>query len=143
MTVFYITIEQLINTHGLTIEKSGGGDQGHLNVGQLDSVLEHIKNDDYYPSFQDKLIHLFWACCKFHCFCDGNKRIALVASTQFLLINGYMFIVKDFIRRMENISYQVAAGKIDKTLLEEIINSLFDNTFDSEDIKLKIFCAIS
>lgn len=143
MNIFYITIEQLINTHGLTIEKSGGGDQGYLNVGQLDSVLEHIKNDDYYPSFQDKLIHLFWGCCKFHCFCDGNKRIALTASTLFLLLNGYMFIAKDFIHRMENISYQVAAGKIDKNLLEEIINSLFDNTFDSEDIKLKILYAIS
>lgn len=59
MTVQYITIEQAIETHQKTIQYSGGGANGLLNKGQLESVLEHIKNDDYYPTFIDKLTHLF------------------------------------------------------------------------------------
>lgn len=62
MTIQYITIEQAIETHKKTILYSGGGVYGHLNVGQLESVLEHIKNDDYYPTFIDKLTHLFFLC---------------------------------------------------------------------------------
>ena len=77
MTIQYITIEQAIETHLKTIQYSGGGAGGLLNIGQLESVLEHIKNDEYYPTFVDKLTHLFFGACKFHCFEDGNKRIAI------------------------------------------------------------------
>ena len=49
MEVIYITHEQAIETHKKTIEYSGGGDMSILNIGYLDSVLEHIQNDDYYP----------------------------------------------------------------------------------------------
>lgn len=63
MTVQYITIEQAIETHQKTIQYSGGGANGLLNKGQLESVLEHIKNDDYYPTFIDKLTHLFFGAC--------------------------------------------------------------------------------
>ena len=51
MEVIYITHEQAIETHKKTIEYSGGGDMSILNTGYLDSVLEHIQNDDYYPTF--------------------------------------------------------------------------------------------
>lgn len=45
---------------------------------------------------------------------DGNKRLAITLSAQFLLLNGYMAVAKDLFVAMENISYQVAAGKIDR-----------------------------
>ena len=45
---------------------------------------------------------------------------------------------------MENISYQVAAGKIDKDLLLEIMTAVMAETYDyDEALKLKIFNAIS
>lgn len=75
-----------IETHKKTIQYSGGGLEGQLNIGQLESVLEHIKNDDYYPTFVDKLTHLFFGACKFHCFEDGNKRIAINFVCTFLII---------------------------------------------------------
>ena len=56
-------------------------------VGKLESVLCHIQNDDYYPTFLDKLLHLFYCSCKFHCFCDGNKRIAITLP----LMKGILF----------------------------------------------------
>ena len=60
------------------------------------TILQHIQIVDYYPCFFDKLTHLFFSTCKFHCFADGNKRLAITLSLQFLLFNGYMGIAKDF-----------------------------------------------
>ncbi|MBN1869221.1 MAG: Fic family protein, partial [Candidatus Omnitrophica bacterium] len=77
MAIVYLTLEQAVKVHYKTVEISGGGAFGHLELGKLDSVLQHIQNDDYYPRFEDKLTHLFFSACKFHCFQDGNKRIAI------------------------------------------------------------------
>ena len=112
--LIYITLEQAKVIHQKTIQYSGGGTLEELDIGLLDGVLEHIKNDEYYPAFEDKITHLFFSTCKFHCFADGNKRLAISLSAQFLLLNGYMSIAKNFFTVMENISYQVAAGKINK-----------------------------
>lgn len=145
MTVatIFLSIEQAIEIHHKTVEISGGGAMGHLELGKLESVLEHIQNDDYYPGFADKLTHLFFGACKFHCFADGNKRIAITLCAQMLLLNGYLDCAGDFIRDMENISYHVAAGSIDKVLLGEIIEAFLNEEMDSEPLKLKIFDAIS
>lgn len=143
MAYAYPTLENAIEIHRKTVEVSGGGLLGHLDIGKLNSVLTHIKNDEYYPTFEDKLTHLFYSACMFHCFADGNKRIAISLSAHFLLINGYVFIAGQFIRKMENISYHVAAGKIDKALLHEYICAVIDNTDDDEELKLKILHAIS
>jgi len=44
---------------------------------------------------------------------------------------------------MENISYHLAAGRIDKELLAEIIHSFIENEHDfDEALKLKILLAI-
>ena len=114
--IIYITLEQAKIVHQKTIQYSGGGTLEHFDLGRLDSVLQNIQNDDYYPTFVDKLTHLFFCTCKFHCFADGNKRLAITLSAQFLLFNGYMAVAKKFFTETENISYQVAAGKIDKDL---------------------------
>ena len=143
MSIIYLTIEQAIEVHRKTVEVSGGGAMGHLELGKLESVLEHIQNDDYYPTFEEKLTHLFFCACKFHCFQDGNKRIAITLSAQMLLFNGYLYCVGQFLREMENISYHVAAGNIDKELLGEVITAVINGDMDSEELKLKIFEAIS
>jgi death-on-curing protein len=44
---------------------------------------------------------------------------------------------------MENISYYVAAGKIDKDLLKEIIYAVIEDDMGREGLKLKILMAIS
>lgn len=99
MALTYFTLEQAIDIHVKTVEVSGGGPLGHLELGKLDSVLQNIQNDDYYPSFEEKLTHLFFSACKFHCFQDGNKRIAITLSAQMLLFNGYMYCASSFLRR--------------------------------------------
>jgi len=44
---------------------------------------------------------------------------------------------------MENISYHVAAGKINKDLLHDIICAVISDSMDDEELKLKILNAIS
>ena len=139
----YLTLEQAITTHKVTVDKSGGGALGQLDLGKLDSVLQNIQNDDYYPTFDAKLTHLFFCSCKFHCFEDGNKRIAITLCAQMLLLNGYLRSVHGFIRESENISYHVAASNISKELLGEWMNAVLRGEEDDESLKLKILNAIS
>lgn len=143
MAWVYLTLEQAIEVHGKTVEVSGGGSLGQLDTGKLDAVLQHIQNDDYYPTFDAKLTHLFFCACKFHCFEDGNKRIAITLSAQMLLLNGYLRSVNAFIQESENISYHVATGSISKELLGEWIAAVLRGDEDDEALKLKIFHAIS
>ncbi len=141
--IIYLTLEQAKAIHNKTIQYSGGGTYEALDVGKLDSLLQHIQNDEYYPTFVDKLTHLFFSTCQFHCFADGNKRLAITLSLQFLLFNGYMGIAKNFMAITENISYHVAAGKIDKELLRKIMTAIMDGTYDmDEELKLDILNAI-
>lgn len=141
--IVYITLEQAEQIHKKTIQYSGGGTYEHFDLGRLESVLLNVQNDDYYPSFVDKLTHLFYCTCEFHCFADGNKRLAITLSAQFLLLNGYMAVAKDFFTITENISYQVAAGKINKDLLHRIMAAIMDRTYEiDEELKLEIYNAI-
>lgn len=143
MPLIYLTIEQAVEIHAKTVEISGGGSIGILDKGRLESVLDHIRNDGYYPEFLDKITHLFFCANKFHCFQDGNKRIAITLSAQFLLLNGYMYCVSDFMREMENVSYHLAAGKIDKELLRDLIDAVINRTIDeNEALKLRLLQAI-
>jgi len=143
MRVIYIPPEQALETHRMTVEYSGGGDTSHLNIGYLYSVLEHIQNDDYYPTFEDKLVHLVWSVNRNHSFSDGNKRLSVTLGVQFLSMNGYLYCIKRFLRDMENISYHLAAGRIDKDLLRAIVHSILEGEEDfDEELKIRILCAI-
>ena len=141
--IIYIDLKQAEAIHAKTIQYSGGGTYEHFDLGRLDSALQNIQNDDYYPSFEEKLTHLFFCTCQFHCFADGNKRLAITLCAQFLLLNGYMAVAKNFFIAMEIISYHVAAGKIDKDLLLRIMPALMDGTYEhDEELKLEIINAI-
>ncbi len=143
MNIIYISQQQALETHSKTIRYSGGGDYSIINEGYLLSALEHIQNDDYYPTFEDKLTHLVWSINRNHSFSDGNKRLSITLGTLFLLLNGRMYCSERFLREMENVSYHLAAGCIDKELLEDIIQSILDGEDDfSEDVKLRLFIAI-
>jgi len=139
----YIDLTRAKIIHRETIKISGGGEDGIINIGTLESILEHIQNDDYYPTIEEKLNHLVFAVNKSHCFVDGNKRLSITLGTDFLLVNGYFKIIRRFITEMENISYHLAAGKISKELLQKIINSLLNDIDFSESLKLEIFMSIN
>ena len=121
--ILYFDAAHAIVVHDEIINKSGGF-QGIHDFGQLESILEHIQNDLYYPNFEDKLTHLFYAINKGHTFSDGNKRSSIALSTYFMELNGYDFVVSKFIIELENIAVDVADNRIEKELLAEIIESI-------------------
>lgn len=142
--IVYITPEMARSTHTKTIQYSGGGTLAELDFGKLEAVLINIQNDDWYPTFADKLTHLFYCTCQFHCFQDGNKRLAITLSALFLLLNGYMAVAETFFSKTENISLNVAASKIDKDLLHKILEAILNGTYDEDEaLKLELYNAIS
>jgi death-on-curing protein len=137
---FYFDIAHAKEVHDQIIIKSGGI-IGTINIGLLESALEHIQNDLYYPTFEEKATHLFFSVNKFHAFNDGNKRSAIALTAYFLEINGFDFIVNQFLEQMENITVDVADNRIDKELLYEIISSILYEDDYSEELKIKLFNA--
>ncbi|MCW3118522.1 MAG: hypothetical protein JWM28_2604, partial [Chitinophagaceae bacterium] len=103
----------------------------------------HIQNNDYYPSFEEKLTHLVYTLNKNHAFNDGNKRTSIALGAFFLIINGLDVLSDKFIIEMENIAVTVADNIIDKSLLQEIITSLINEVDYSEALKLKIFDSLA
>ena len=115
-----------------------------LDFGRLESVLLNIQNDDYYPTFVDKLTHLFFCACQFHCFADGNKRVEITLPTLFLLLNGYSDLAQTFLAKTENISLNVAAGNIGKDLLHKLLSAILDGTYDADEaLRLELYHAIA
>lgn len=141
--IIYITSEEAMVTHKKTIQYSGGGIYEILDFNKLESILINIQNDEWYPNFVDKITHLFFCTCQFHCFADGNKRLAITLSTLFLLKNGYLAVANTFLEKTENISLNVAASKIDKELLHKIMVAILNDTYDTdEELKLEIYNAL-
>lgn len=141
ITILYFDVDHAIREHDWIIEHSGGL-AGVKDVGQIESVLEHIQNDLYYPSFEEKLTHLVFGINKFHGFNDGNKRSSLVLGAYFLELNGYEYCVTDFVLAMENIVVWLAENKIEKDLLQKLITSLIMDDEYPEELKLELVEAI-
>ncbi len=140
--ILYFDITHAIEVHDWIIDNSGGR-AGIIDLGLLESPLEHIQNDNYYPKIEDKLTHLVFSINKSHAFTDGNKRSSIALGSYFLELNGYDYAVKKFVLEMENIAVWVADSKISKELLATIIESLIYEDNFSESLKLKIVLAIS
>lgn len=139
---FYFDIEHAVKTHDWIIEHSGGL-AGTKDLAQLESPLEHIKNDYYYPEMEDKLTHLVFSINKNHAFNDGNKRSSLALGAYFLELNGFDYLVKRFIQEMENIAVWVADNVIDKELLHQVISCVLYEDDHTENVKLAILEAIN
>src|SRR5947199_234236 len=98
----YFDVHYAIKVHDNILAVSGGK-EGIRDLGLLESILFHIKNDDYYPSFSDKLTHLIYSIAMGHVFTDGNKRSSIALGIFFLVVNDYSNILGTFITEMENI----------------------------------------
>lgn len=138
----YFDVQHAVAVHDWIIDNTGGL-AGIKDLGQLDSVLQHIQNDDYYPTFDAKLMHLIFGINKFHAFNDGNKRSSLTLGAYFLTLNGYDYCVPQFMLQMENIVVALAEGSISKDLLHRITISLIEEDDFSDELKLELAHAMS
>ncbi len=139
--ILYFDLKHAIIAHDMVIEVSGGKSGLH-DLGLLESVVELVKNDDYYPTIYDKMTHIVFSVAMNHAFSDGNKRSSIVLGGLFLVLNGYSGRVSTFIVEMENIVLWVAQKKVDKVFLRQIIQSIIDNGELTEELKLKLLSTL-
>lgn len=138
----YINYDEALVVYAKTVAASGGGLSGVKDEGGIRKVLDFVRNDLYYPTFNEKLTYLVYGLCTGHYFEDSNKRVALTIGVWFLVHNGYYWHAYSFMQCMEAIIYHVAAGRIDKDLLQRIIDYFMANEEQSESLKLDIIHAI-
>lgn len=141
--IIYPTFDQVKQVYDKTIEKSGGGLSGIRDEDGILATLEFVRNDDYYPSFTDKLSYLVYGFCHGHYFLDGNKRIALTIGVFFLLQNGYYCAAQNFMEKVEAIIYHVASGKVDRELLNEVLICVVNGFDYSDELKIDLAHRIS
>lgn len=135
--IIYFSSKRAIDIHDNIIKESGGL-PGIKDTGTLKSILDHLQNDIYYPTFEVKVSRLVFAITKFHTFMDGNKRSAIGLGTFFLKINDFEYCTDTFIEEMENIVLWTASNLISEKLLLEIITSIINHDCLTDDIKLKL-----
>src|SRR5690554_3126512 len=140
MAFQYFTVEFTIEVHDNIIRESGGF-MGIRDIGLIDSTLDHVQNDFYYPELEDKVTHLVFSFNKNHCFNDGNKRSSIALAAYFLTVNNLDGLVGKFILEMENTVVDVADNIIDRDLLKEIVSSIIYEDDYSEELKMKIINA--
>jgi death-on-curing protein len=138
----YFDARHAVDVHDWIIAHSGGL-PGLKDLGQLESVLAHIQNDVYYPTFDAKLTHLIFGINKFHAFNDGNKRSSLTLGAYFLSLNGYDYCVPQFVVQMENIVVEVAKGTVTRDLLQRVVCSLIEDDDFPDELKLDLFEAMA
>ena len=138
----YISYEEALNVYEKTIEKSGGGFSGIRDQGGMESVLDFMQNDLYYPDFVSKLSYLVFRFCSGHFFNDGNKRIALTLGTYFLYKYGHYWAAAQFMQRMEAIIYHIAASNIGDELLLKIMACVVDCLDFDEELKIELIHAM-
>ena len=142
-TISYLDYDEVLSIYQRMIDKSGGGFAGTRDEGGIQSILEFVQNDDYYPTFVNKLTFLVYRFCRGHYFNDGNKRIALTIGATFLLHNGYFWAARNFMAQVEAIVYHVAASNIDEELLGRIFQCIINETDYDERLKIDIANAMS
>ena len=117
MEIIYFDVSHATRAHDYIIETTGGL-AGFKSPGNLDSLLYFISHDLYYPTFEEKVSHLFFGLTKFHIFNDGNKRTALFITLLFLKRNGIILSANpDFV----GMTVEAAAGQL---TLEQIVARL-------------------
>ena len=141
MGIDYIDYEQALKIYHKTIEKSGGGMAGVRDEGGIKLMLENIQNDMYYPDIADKAAYMMYSLCRGHYFSDCNKRISITLTMYLFLQNGYLFVAQNFMKNMEDIALDLAAGCMEKELLTEIMHCLVNDEDYPESILLGIATA--
>jgi death-on-curing family protein len=136
--ILYISADEAVDIHDNMVIANSGGKLGVHNRGQLESSLEHIQNDIYYPTFEIKLARIIYAISQFHTFIDGNKRTSIALGVLFLKKNDYDYCTDTFIEEMENIVLLVVQKYIEEPLLVEIVKSIIDYNCLTDEVKIKI-----
>lgn len=86
------------------------------DLGLADSAVARphasFQGEEFYPSIEEKAASLLFGLARNHAFIDGNKRVALLATLQFLNLNGHDLDLSPVEESFKNI-VRVASGALD------------------------------
>src|SRR6266567_3297653 len=95
--ILYPTPRQVEAFHNVIILQRGVS--GWVSKGMVEGCIEWAKTDIYnfvpFPSLLERGAAMMYAYVTFHPFSDGNKRTALMVTSFFFFLNGFIFTIKD------------------------------------------------
>jgi death-on-curing protein len=120
MTPIFLTLEEVIELHRISIARHGG-DASVRDLSLLDAALA-VPQSTFGGQFLHRDLAAMAAAYAFHIannhpFVDGNKRTAALAAATFLDLNGIDFNVDA--DEYADVILGVAAGQIDKQALTD------------------------
>lgn len=125
----YLTLGIAYKEHDKIIADTGGFPG--IKNDRLESVLDHMQNDIYYPFFEDKITHLVYSVAENHSFQDGNKRSSIVLGSLFLKINDFPDeVISDFIQKMEALVLML----VEKEICKDDLNGYIYFIINQEEI---------
>ena len=120
MPVRFLTLEQELELHRVSIERYGGS-LGVRDTGLLESALaapqSSFGGEYLHPTLAEMAAAYLFHVVKNHPFVDGNKRTGLMAANVFLATNRVDFQVDEMV--FADLVLAVAAGEIDKKAVAE------------------------
>ena len=104
------------------------------DLGLADSAVARPRasfgGEEFYPSIESKAASLLFGLARNHAFIDGNKRIAVLATLQFLNSNGYDLDLSP-LEESFNTVVQVASGSYP---LDDLAKWIRDRIRDYEQL---------
>ena len=93
-----------------------------IDKGAIEKVINLVQNDEYYPTFYEKISYLLYGLVMNHWFADGNKRTSLVATAGFIWDNTHdILLTEKFLIEFENVVVDVASRKTSKEELSHLV----------------------
>lgn len=117
----------------------------HYGLESLNGVLERVQ-EYWYEGIYGKATYLFLAINKGHFFINGNKRLALILTLEFLKENGYTpkrIRLRKYLSWFENNfpNYKVSDKNFDRNYGWAFFNlnkAVADSQVDHDDLKEKV-----
>lgn len=131
----YFDVQKIIEIHENVLEESGGF-PGIKDMSSLETTVEFVKNDFYYPTLIDKVCYIIFNLATSHPFLDANKRTALSVSAFFLNINEPDFCSSYYMEVMEDMVIFLVENLITKYELGLFVDCIISKVEFSEDLKL-------
>ena len=93
-----------------------------IDKGAIEKVINLVQNNEYYPTFYEKISYLLYGLVMNHWFADGNKRTALATTADFIWGNTQdIMLTEKFLKEFENVVVAVASKKTSKEELTYLV----------------------
>jgi len=90
------------------------GEPGYLSEGMIEGCIQraitYVYGFEPFPTIIMKAAALMYCIIVFHPFVDGNKRTAILATSFFLLFNGYEFTIPN-----DSVEFTIAIAEFKKS----------------------------